>query len=62
MITGAWDNISDFIFLNAGSGFILNVVFVIIVIGAIVAIVGVVANYIHRYSRGDVSALGARKV
>jgi len=39
MITGAWDNISDFIFLNAGSGFILNVVFVIIVIGAIVAVI-----------------------
>lgn len=32
------------------------------VIGALVAIIGVVMNYINRYSKGDVTALGKLKI
>ena len=38
LISGAWDTVYDFIWLNSGSGFLINIVFVVVVIGAIVSV------------------------
>jgi hypothetical protein len=39
LITGAWDSIYGFIYVNSTSGVLINVVFLIVVVGAIVAVI-----------------------
>lgn len=35
---------------------------VVTVIGALVSVVAIIANYVHRFKKGDVTALGAFKL
>lgn len=39
----------------------LNVTDVVTLLGAVVAVVGIVTNYIHRYQKGDLTVTGFRK-